>query len=181
MIDYEVVNVRQAGGEKIGTINSKLTDGKGKPIADSSFEVSCNGEVVSIDFKSMMNPQLFEQFGKMEYDITGTNLEWPNNLAVGQQLPDATMNMKMSISGITMNTTVTITDRAVIGNESITTPAGTFNCFVITHTTDSKIMGMNQRSTTKQWVSEGVGAVKAVNYEKNGKISGTSLLTKFKE
>ena len=93
IIDYEVVNVRKSGGEKIGTINSVMTDGKGKQITDTSFDVSCNGEVVSIDFKSLINPQIFEQFGNMDYEITGTNLEWPNNLSVGQKLPDATMNM----------------------------------------------------------------------------------------
>ena len=75
---------------------------------------------------------------------------------------------------------VETTDRKVIGKETITTPAGSFNCFVITSTTDMK-MGMSQRSTSKQWITEKVGTVKSENYDKNGKISGSSLLTKFEE
>ncbi len=177
-IDYDVVNVRKTGGEKIGTIHSKMTDGKGKEIADTSFDVSCNGEVVSIDFKSLMNPQIFEQFGNMEYEISGTNMEWPNNLSVGQKLPDAAMDMKISMSGINMNMTVSITDRNVVGQETLTTPAGTFNCFVVTYTTET-VMGITQRSTAKQWITEKMGAVKTVNYDKNGKITGSSVLTKF--
>ncbi|MEH6763768.1 MAG: hypothetical protein V7655_04640 [Aequorivita antarctica] len=180
IIDYDVVNVRKSGGDKIGTINSKMTDGKGKEITNTSFDVSCNGEVVSIDFKSLINPQIFEQFGNMDYEITGTNMEWPNNLSVGQKLPDATMDMKISMSGINMNMTVEITDRKVIGKETITSPAGSFNCFVITYSTNMK-MGISQRTTSKQWVTEKVGAVKSENYDKNGKVTGSSLLTKFEE
>ncbi|HLT49029.1 hypothetical protein [Aequorivita nionensis] len=180
IIDYDVVNVRKSGGDKIGTINSVMTDGKGKQITETSFDVSCNGEVVSVDFKSLINPQIFEQFGNMDYEITGTNMEWPNELSVGQKLPDATMDMKISMSGINMNMTLKITDRKVIGKETITSPAGSFNCFVITHTTDMK-MGVSQRSTSKQWVTEKMGAIKSVNYDKNGKVTGSSLLTKFEE
>ncbi|MDC7999666.1 hypothetical protein POV26_01305 [Aequorivita todarodis] len=180
VIDYNVVNVRKSGGDKIGTINSKMSDGKGKQIADTSFDVSCNGEVVSIDFKSLINPQIFEQFGNMDYEISGANMEWPNELTVGQELPDATMDMKINMSGINMNMTVEITDRKVIGKETITSPAGSFNCFVITYTTNMK-MGMSQRSTSKQWVAEKIGTVKSVNYDKNGKVTGSSLLTKFEE
>lgn len=180
IIDYAVVNVRKSGGDKIGTINSKMTDGNGKKITDTSFDVSCNGEMVSIDFKSLINPQVFEQFGNMDYEITGTNMVWPNNLSVGQKLPDATMNMKINMSGINMTMTVEITDREVIGKETITTPAGSFNCFVLTYTTDLK-MGVSQRSTSKEWVTEKIGSVKSVNYDKKGKVTGSSLLTKFEE
>ncbi|MCB0466493.1 MAG: hypothetical protein KDC78_12600 [Aequorivita sp.] len=180
ILDYEIVNVRKSGGDKIGTINSKMTDGNGKQISDTSFDVSCNGEVVSIDFKSLINPQIFEQFGNMDYEITGTNLEWPNDLSVGQKLPDATMDMKISMSGINMNMSVEITDRKVIGKETITSPAGSFNCFVVTSTTDMK-MGMSQHSTSKQWITEKMGTIKSINYDKGGKVTGSSLLTKFEE
>lgn len=180
IIDYDVVNVRKTGGDKIGTINSVMTDGKGKQITETSFDVSCNGKVVSIDFKSLINPQIFEQFGNMDYEISGTNMEWPNELSVGQKLPDATMDMKINMSGINMNMTVEITDRKVIGKETISSPAGSFYCFVITYTTDMK-MGISQRSTSKQWVTENIGAIKSVNYDKNGKVTGSSLLTKFQE
>ncbi len=180
IIDYDVMNVRQSGGNKIGTINSKMTDGKGKQITDNTFEVSCNGKAVSIDFKSLINPQIFEQFGKMEYEISGTNMEWPNELSVGQKLPDATMNMKINMGGINMDMTTSITDRKVIGKETITTTAGSFNCFIITSTTDVK-MGVSQRSTSKQWVTEKVGMIKSETYDKNRNVTGSSVLTKFQQ
>jgi hypothetical protein len=180
VIDYDVVDVRKSGGDKVGTINSKMSDGKGKEITNMSFDVSCNGEVVSIDFKSLINPQIFEQFGNMDYEITGTNLEWPNELSVGQTLPDATMVMKINMGGINMNMDMLITDRKVIGKETITSPAGSFNCFVLTSTSVMK-MGVSQRSTSKQWIAEKVGTVKSENYDKNGKVTGSSLLTKFEE
>lgn len=180
IMDYDVVNVRNSDGDRIGTINSIMTDGKGKQIAEMSFDVSCNGKGVSIDFKSMMNPQMLEQFGKMDYEISGTNMEWPNELSVGQKLPDATMDMKINMAGMNMNVTTAITDRKVINKEKITTSAGTFNCFVLTSTTEVK-MGISQQSSSKQWIAEKVGVVKSVTYDKNGKITGSSLLTKFEE
>lgn len=59
------------------------------------------------------------------------------------------MNMKINMSGTNMSMTVEITDREVIGKETITSPAGSFNCFVITYATDMK-RGMCQRSSLKQ-------------------------------
>lgn len=180
VIDYEVVKVQGSGNDKTGTINSTMTDGKGKKIGDLSFTVSCNGEMASIDFKSMINPQIFEQFGEMDYELSGTNMEWPNNLSVGQQLPDATMDMKLSMGGMNMNITTTITDRKVLGKEEITTPAGTFDCFILTATTNTK-MGISQSSTSKSWVAEKIGPVKSETYNKKGNVESRSLLTKFEE
>lgn len=180
IIDYNVVNVKNVGNDKVGTINSKMTDKKGKTITDTSFDVSCNGEVVSIDFKSMMNPQTLEQFGNMDYEITGTNMDFPNDLSVGQTLPDSNMDMKINMGGINMNMEMAITDRKVIGKETITTTAGSFDCFVITYITDLK-MGVSQQSTSKQWIAEKVGMVKSENYDKRGNITSRSLLSKFIE
>lgn len=180
VIDYEVVKVEGSGNDKTGTINSTMKDGKGKNMGDLSFNVNCNGNTASIDFKSMINPQIFEQFGEMDYELTGTNMEWPNNLTVGQQLPDASMEMKISMGGMNMNLTTSITDREVLGKENVTTPAGTFDCFVLTSTTTAK-MGISQTSTSKSWVTEKIGAVKSETYDKKGNIESTSLLTKFEE
>ncbi len=180
VVDYEVVKVQGTGNNKIGTINSTMSNGKGEKIGDISFDVSCNGDVASIDYKSMVNPQIFEQFGEMDYELTGTNMEWPNNLSVGQQLPDATMDMKINMGGMNMNMTTRITDRKVLGKEKITTPAGSFDCFILTATTETK-MGISQSSTSKSWVTEKMGAVKSETYDKKGNVVSSSLLTKFED
>ncbi|MBK5213111.1 MAG: hypothetical protein JJE55_05565 [Flavobacteriaceae bacterium] len=56
------------------------------------------------------------------------------------------MNIKINMGGINTNMTMTISDRKAIGKETITSSAGSFNCFVVTNTTVMK-MGVSQRTT----------------------------------
>jgi len=178
MVDYKVESVTKAGGKEVANINSTVKDDKGEVIAESNYDVICTEDKISIDFNSLINPQLFQQFGNMEYEVTGTNIDLPNNLSVVQSLPDADMQMKVNMGGINMNINLSMTDRKVTGKENVTTPAGTFDCFVIEYTLDIK-MGMNRTSTAKQWIAEGVGMVKQEDYNKKGKVTSSSLLTAF--
>ena len=122
-----------------------------------------------------------QQYSEMsiETDITGTDIEIPNNLSVGQELADANVSITMSMSGIKMNTTVNQTNRKVEKNERITVAAGTFECYLVTETNISKTMGATIEMTTKQWLSEGVEIVKQKSYKKNGNLMSRMVLTKF--
>lgn len=177
IMDYNVVDVRNTAAGKIGTIQGIVKDEKGGKLAESEFQVVCKDNKLSVDYQSLMSPQMMEQFGEMDYQITGTNLDWPNNIREGETLPDANMTMKVGMSGINMTMTVDIVNRKVIGREKITTPAGTFDCFVITYDTDLN-MGIRQKMSSKQWVSEGVGLVKQEDSQK-GKIANSTVLTAF--
>lgn len=177
VVDYTILNKTQTSEGEVATMKSSIKDDKGKLIAETEYDVTCDGTKISIDYNSMVSPMMMEQFQNMEYDISGVDLEIPNNLSVGQELPDAEMNMKISMSGINMNMDLTITNRKVIGKEDVTTPAGTFSCFVITYDMITK-MGMTQTSNSKQWIAEGVGMVKQEDYQR-GKVSSSSVLTKF--
>jgi hypothetical protein len=180
IVDYTVKDVSTVSGVETATMNTTIKDKKGELIAESEYEMSCTGDRVSIDFKSMMSPQIVKQFKDLKTEITGTNLDLPNNLSVGQTLPDASMQMKISMSGINMDMATQITNRKVIDTEVVTTPAGTFDCYVITYNTDINMsMGMNQSSNAKQWISEGVGMVKQEDYNDKGKVTSSSLLTSF--
>jgi len=179
IIDYSVTSVRTIEGEEIATITSVVKDKKGEMVLESSYDITCKDDGISIDFKSLVNPQMLTQYGEFDVDITGTNLDLPNNLSVGQELPDASMEMTVSM-GIILNITVYITNRKVLATENITTPAGTFDCFVLTSTSELK-MGIKQKGTSKEWIAEGVGIVKQESYNKKGKLIGYSLLTAYNE
>jgi hypothetical protein len=178
MVEYYINNVTSTGDATVANMSMKLIDKKGNEIQGSEYEATCKDGVVSIDFKSLMNQGMMAAYGEeMDYDITGTNLDIPNDLSVGQSLPDAEIIIKMSMSGMNFNMSTIITDRKVLDKESITVPAGTFDCYVITQTTRIKSMAANQSRTSKQWIAEGVGFVKSEDYNKKGKIANTSLLT----
>jgi hypothetical protein len=179
MVEYEVINVTKTDGTIKASMKNRLIDENGKEISLSEYDAFCGNGVVSIDFKSLMRPGMMDAYGGMETEVTGTNLELPNDLTVGQSLPDAEINIKLNISGMSMNMKTAITDRKVLDKESVTTPAGTFDCFVLSQTMEIKSMASNMKRTSKQWVAEGVGVVKTEDYNKRGKLDGVSLLTAF--
>jgi hypothetical protein len=154
------------------------SDKKGNGIGDISYDISCDGSGISIDFKSLGNMAMLKQFESMETKITGTNTTLPNSLSVGQELPDSNMNMEISMSGISMKVNTLIKDRKVIGKEKVTTPAGTYNCLILEQTTIADVMGKKISTTSKSWFAEGVGMVKQESYNK-GKLQNKSILTKF--
>ena len=177
ILDHAITDNRIEDGNEVVSMNTKMSDKKGDLIMESSHKVTCTGEGISIDFKSMMNPQMMSQFGKFDYEITGTNLELPNDLSVGLELPDSSMKMVVNM-GMTMNILVTIKDRKVIGQESVTTPSGTYDCYVLTSTLDMDMM-MKIEGSSKQWIAEGIGMVKQESYDDKGNLTGYSELTKF--
>lgn len=180
MVEYHIINVSSTGDATLANMSMKLIDKKGEEIQGTEYEATCKDGLVSIDFKSLMGQGMLAAYGsEMDYEVTGTNLDIPNDLSVGQSLPDAEIIVSMSMSGMNINMSTVITDREVLGTESVTVPAGTFDCYVLTQTTRVKSMGANQSRTSKQWIAEGVGLVKSEDYNKKGKLAGTSILTSF--
>ncbi|MDF0717972.1 hypothetical protein PY092_17545 [Muricauda sp. 334s03] len=178
-INYSVTNVEGSGDNVSATMMMEMVDKKGNTYT-SDYEITCDGNVVKIDFKSLMNEQMLSQMGDVEMDISGTDVELPNNLSVGQELPDANISVKMKMGGaINMNTNVETINRKVEKQESITTPAGTFDCYVIYSETKTKMMMANSTFPSRTWLAEGVGMVKQESYNKNGKLVGSMVLTQL--
>ncbi len=174
IIDYVV---KESTGNS-AILAYEMLDDKGTLIVTSEYGISCEDDGISIDFNSLAAPGIMEQYKDMEIDITGTNLSVPNNLSPGQTLPDADMLMNIRMAPINMKMTITIYNRKVGARETLTTPAGTFDCIVISDQTDTK-MGMKFSGSSKQWLAEGVGMVKQESYNKKGKLMGSSVLTAF--
>ena len=181
IVEYKITKITSDGSSEVATMTHQLIDDKGNALSSSEYTLTCKDGVVSIDFNSLSRPQMLQQMGDVDYEITGTNIDLPNNLSVGQNLPDAGINIKINMEGMSiMNMKTTITNRKVVGKETVTTPAGTFECYVITSTTEMK-MGANHTSKSKQWIAEGVGMVKMEDYDKKGKLMGSGQLTSFKK
>ena len=156
-------------------------DKKGKDVYESEYGFICQGNMVKIDYKSLMAGPMQQQFPDAEAEITGTDVEWPNDLSVGMELPDANMHMKVSMGGINMRMEMDITGRKVEKQETITTPAGTFDCLVIYSESRSKMMMGERTFPSRLWIAEGVGMVKNESYDKKGKINSQMILTAFSD
>ncbi len=176
---YQVTNVSTIGENTSATMAMELNDKKGKEIYKTNYEFTCTGNMVTVDYESLVPTTMLEQYKDMEMDISGTDLELPNNLSVGQQLSDANVTLKISMSGVNINTTIDLVNRKVEKKESITTSAGTFDCYVIYTDNNVKAMMINQSFPSRVWFAEGVGMIKQESYNKNGKLIGSTQLTAF--
>lgn len=161
------------------TISTEVYSRKGKKLMESEYDISCSDNGISINFKSLLSGDMMKQHEGMTINATGENINLPNNLKVGQKLPDANLEATIDAEIVTMKMNFNITNREVVGNESITTSAGTFNCIVITYNFNSKTMGINSSGSSKQWFAEGVGLVKSEDYNSKGKLISHSELTKL--
>jgi|TARA_R110000744_G_scaffold23858_1_gene60312 hypothetical protein len=181
--DYTITNVENSGGVTTATMNMKFTDEKGKEIMVSDYKISCAGGAVKIDYNSLVPSNMMKQYTDMgvEMDISGTDIELPNNLSVGQDLADANVAMTIKMTGMKMTVKVDQINRKVEKKESITSPAGTFECFVLTQDNISETMGAKQTMQSKLWLAEGVGMVKQETYNKKGELMNKSELTSFKK
>lgn len=112
-------------------------------------------------------------------DLTATDpelLQIPNKLAVGYKLPLG--DIYVDLGGFRVKSTVT--ENEIIDREEITTPAGTFKCYVLKQTSEGRVMGIKSASTLKVWYARGVGQVKQETYSK-GELVSSSVLTSFKK
>jgi hypothetical protein len=176
VMDYEVKEV----SGNTATMFYEMADEKGKMITSSEYGITCSDDGVTIDFSSMMSPGVMGQYEDMEVEMSGTDLLFPNNLSVGQSLPDADVLMTVKMPPMNMKMTMKFLNRKVEGNETVSTPAGDFECYVITYDTESK-MGIKMTMSSKLWLSEGYGMVKQENYNKKGALIGSSVLTSFEK
>jgi len=76
--------------------------------------------------------------------------------------------------------TVNVSNRKVEAVESLTTPAGTFECYKISYDVATKMM-INVKTKGVEWFSKGVGMVKSETYDSAGKLLGSNVLASVKK
>ena len=156
-------------------------DKKNNEQFSGEYVVRCEGGVIKMDASSMLNPAMQQSFSNMEVAIEGEDITIPRDLKAGQQLPDASTNIKAGANGINIvNMTVHITGRQVVGQETITTPAGTFKCYKLTQTTEVKMM-LGKTFSSVEYYAEGIGLVRSETYDKKGGLEGYMELTRIEK
>lgn len=114
--------------------------------------------------------ELKSRFAKISGEIRGI----PRYPKVGK-LPDYEFHFKFTI----MNLKVVGQERRIVGTERIQTKAGSFDCFILEETISTKAMMMKEVEKIKSWYAYGIGLVKEVTYDKNGKLISTMVLNEI--
>ena len=177
-----IKSVKADGTNFEATVEATIKNDKGKTLNEGkSYVVKCENGTIKLDISSMMMSDFSNQMKNMEVSISGTGIEIPSVLTEGMTLTDGTTEMKMGSNGMTfMNMKFDIKNRKVEKKESLTTPAGTFDCYKITYDMDMKVM-VKRSMKVVQWLAPGVGLVKSESYNQKGELEGYTELTKFEK
>ena len=176
---FKVTEVNNNGGTTNATMAINLKDEKGKEIYNTDYKLSCTGNMVTLDYESILPSEMMKQYGDMDIEVSGNDIEIPNDLTVGQNLADANVTMKINMGAMNMNMAVDMVNRKVEKKENVTTPAGTYDCYVLYSENHSKVMMANQVFPSRVWLAEGVGMVKQETYKKNGDLMSSTELTSY--
>jgi len=179
LTSYELIDKSVSGGVTTFEIKAISYDKKGKEVFNSTFNAECKNGHYLLDMSFLANGAIMEAYKDMEVTIDNSSIEIPSmNSPVGTSLDDANMKVNINAGGFQMNMTIDITDRKVEARENKTTLAGTFDCIKISQTNTTKMVAKIEM-TSKDWFAEGVGMVRNESYNKKGKLTGYSELTKL--
>ncbi len=164
------------------SVETALTDEKGKEKSSFNYDFECAAGAIKMDLRSVLAPETFGAYEDMEMTFSGSSLEFPNKMEVGQTLPDAEIEAQVKSGGIILvRMNFKILNRKVVALEEVTTAAGRFDCVKTSYDLESKIGFIKVNASAVQWLAEGVGAVKSENFDKKGKLTSSQQLTKFKK
>lgn len=178
---FSVTDIVETASVTLIKVSMKSSDKKGKETYSNDVEYTCEDGVFKMSMESMLPTQTMEAYKDMEITMTQTELEIPSNLSVGQVLPDADMEMVISSNGMqVMKMNFKITERKVEAEESMTTAAGTFDCYKLSQSTNTKMMFIDKTYKSVDWFAEGIGSIRSESYTENGKLESYRVLTNIK-
>ena len=175
-----IQTIAEVNGQLEAGISATVLDKKGKEVHTGSYNIACQGDGYVIDVADMLSPALMKGTYGMDVEVSGEALMYPNNLKVGDELPDASAEIEVSSGGMkVMTMTFNLSNRKVILEESVTTTVGTFNCYKLEYDFHMNAGFVKKTYKVVQWIAEGVGAVKDETYNEKGQLESSSELTSF--
>ena len=114
-------------------------------------------------------------FGTRSPKTDGGKSVLPSDMEPGDILPDVSGTASTKL--VSMD--VRVTERRVLQRESLTTPAGTFDCIVVQEHKVEKGAFRNRVTTARTWYARGVGMVRHDTYDKNMVLETSEILTKI--
>ena len=182
--NHQAVNVENDGNKFTSQIKLDVKDLKKGDTFTMDYDVSCEDGVLSIDMSRFFDSSQLMQYEGADFniDIEGDMLYFPRDLVEGEELNDGNITIKVNKDGFTFVTmTMTVFNRKVLGKESITTKAGTFDCQKVTYDFESKFGIIKIRGSVEEWYHDNRLIVKSKTKNKKKKDIGSTELTKVSE
>jgi hypothetical protein len=172
-----VIKKDETGGKVKMDIAAESFDAKGNSQMKFNYAVWCDGEVFYIDMRNALGSMNLPELEG--FKIETTDMQFPAGMIAGQQLKDASIHLSLE-GPVPMNLVTNITNRRVEARESVTTPAGTFDCYKISYDMFSKVSIVKTEGRVLEWYAPNVGLVRSESYNKKNKLMGFNELTSAK-
>ena len=180
---YTVSNVANGGGVTTGTLSTQAFDKKERPTSTSSSTIKCTGGALQVDMRLMLPDGPPGRFSNAQVSGNGGILEYPSGMKAGDSLKSANVVLSNNSNpgggppgappgpppppnpfGGGSTLTMWVYDRKVLGQESVTTNAGTWNCFKISYKSKLSFktgpFPTNLNIEGTEWYAPGVGIIK---------------------
>ncbi len=186
LLTYKISDVSKSGGTTTASFTSEMTDEKGKSLSKGAGKYKCTGSVLFVDAKVALPQEQMSMYKDMEVKADDAFIEYPASISSGQALKDASFKMDMYKNGsVYSSINLENTNRKVVGKESITTPAGSWDCWKITYDSRYKMtiagIGIPMNMQCTEWFAPGFGVVKTQVANKSGKLMGSTMITSVKK
>jgi len=165
-----VYTVGDLSGDSI-QVKSEAFSSKGKSMGRSISIVKCNNGMLMLDMKMILPPQQDQgpfKDNNVNATAKGTFLEYPATMNIGDKLKDGSFSSTTNNGGPKSSFNFEIYDRKVAGKESVTTPAGTWDCYKIAYTSKVKIKSgpifiPSFSADATEWYAPGFGVIQTEN------------------
>ncbi len=175
-----VKEVKTSGSKVEWTIGTVSKDAKGKELSSGDLHMSCENGIFKMDMQNFLDDEMMKSFEGMEVTVDATDLDYPSVLTPGMALSDGQVTVSATSQGVPMmSMVVKIYDRKVEAVEDVTTPAGTFSCYKMSYTVETKMM-FTIVAKGADWMAKKVGVVRSETYDKNGNLTGYTVLNSVK-
>jgi len=157
-------------------VDFNLWDKDGEIMTNGSFTMGCENRTTYLAPETI-TANLLRQYPQIEYEVVVNDaVGIPNNLSIGQELSAGSVSIEIDTQFVKIGWESTVTDRRVVAQEDITTPAGTFSCYVIDQT--NILRGRLGTKTYDQtvWIAEGIGMVMEETRKQNGRLVNATIL-----
>ena len=163
-------------------VTNRMVDEKGKEISNGKGSYMCEGGVLKADVRMSMPQEQMQAYNTTEAKLENAYIDYPAKLTEGQELSNVDFKMDVTNkSGMAATINFKETNRKVEKKETITTPAGTWEAFIISYNVTFKTqigpLGIPVNLKAKEWFVPNFGIVKTESYNKNGKLIGSTLIT----
>lgn len=179
-VAYELLDKVESGNDLTFSIQAVSYDKKGNLTYTNTYEAWCKNGKFEFDMAFFLNGESMQAYENMDIKVDATEFEMPSlDAPAGTTMEDGQLVVDIASGSVPMFTmTVLVTDRKVEAREAIETSAGNYDCIKLSQKVSTKML-FSIEATSKEWYAEEVGLVRSESYDKKGKLTGYSMLTKF--